>query len=129
MTHARRLSRLTSVATAVIAALLLQRALVADATSSLLVVAATLVAATVSAVLLWFRSSFEAHLVATLVAGVTGLGTLLSLTLGIPGSGRSSLTVSHAALLVLPLVVWTLQTTEHRQRARLRQAARTPYAP
>lgn len=128
MTHARRLSRLTSVATAVIAALLLQRALVADATSSLLVVAATLVAATVSAVLLWFRSSFEAHLVATLVAGVTGLGALLSLTLGIPGSGRSSLTVSQAALLVLPLVVWTLQATEHRRRSRLRRAART-YAP
>lgn len=129
MTHARRLSRLTAVATALIAVLLLQRALVADTPSSLLVLTAAVLAAAAAALFLWFRSSFEAHLVATLVAGLTGLGTLLSLTLGIPGSGRLSFTVFHAALLVLPLVVWTLQTTEHRQRARLRQAARTPYAP
>lgn len=128
MMHARRLSRLTSVATALLAAVLAERVLAAADTNSLLLTSTGMVLGFVAAGFLWFRSTFEAHLVALHVAVLTFIGTLLSVTIGLPGAGRTPLSVVHGALILLPPVVVGLQVALYRRLLRRRRARRTTYA-
>ena len=122
-------SRLTAVITALLSLLLFGRLAHETTTSAVVLVAALGVAGLAAAAKMWFHNCFESQLLASLVAGATLLGTLLSVTLGLPGADRSPVSVVHALLVLLPLAALVLLNTDGRLRRRDRGRTTTPYAP
>ncbi|GGD22351.1 hypothetical protein [Nocardioides daphniae] len=122
-------SRLTAVTTALISLLLCER-LTHDLSTSSIVLLATVAALGLgAAVKMALHNCFESHLLVSLVTGATLVGTLLSVTVGLPGASRSSLTPVHAGLIGLPILTLGLQNADARLRRRRRDvAAAHPYA-
>ena len=122
-------SRLTALSTTVISLLLLQRLTHPLASSSVVLVVAIAVAGIGAAVKMTLHNCFESHLMVSLVAGATLVGTLLSVTLGLPGVERADLGPVHGALIALPVVALGLQTADARLHRRLRgERSRHTYA-
>lgn len=121
-------SRVISLITAVLALLLAWRALELTVTSSILLVTTVATGAAVAAAQVWARNSFESHVAVSLVVGTLLLGTLLSLTLGLPGDRRSTLGPVQGLFLVLPIATFVLQWLTLRQHQRRSTDTRTPYA-
>lgn len=123
-------SRLTALSTTVIALLLLQRLTTPLATSSVVLLCAVAAAGLGAAVKMSVHNCFESHLMVSIVAGATLVGTLLSTTLGLPGAERSGLSVVHVGLMALPVVTLALQNADARLQRRFRAERATPtYAP
>lgn len=121
-------SRAISLITALISLLMLWRALELTVPSSILLVTVVAGGGALAAARMWARNSFESHVGVSLVAGTLVLGTLLSLTLGLPGDQRSSFGLVQALFLVLPLTALVLEWVALRQHQRHASRARTPYA-
>lgn len=121
-------SRTISLLTALISLLLLWRALELTVTSSILLVTIVAVGGALAAARVWARNSFESHVGVSLVAGTLVLGTLLSLTLGLPGDRRSPFGLLQGLFLVLPIAALVLQWIALRQHQRRSTRRRTPYA-
>ncbi|WP_110240833.1 hypothetical protein [Nocardioides gilvus] len=120
-------SRVIALTTALTALMLVRRAIELDVTSSVVLATAVALGGVLAAGKMWAHNCFESHVAVSLVAGTVLLGTLLGLTLGLPGEDRSPLSVSQVMLLVLPIVALTLQSVELRHRRRDSTHTPTPY--
>ena len=120
-------SRVIALTTALTSLLLLGTALELDVTSSIVLLTAVAVGGVLGAGKMWAHNCFESHAAISFVTTIVLLGTVLSLTLGLPGSDRSQFGLLPVALVALPLTTLTLQAVEWRRR---RDAAHTvtPYA-
>lgn len=122
-------SRLTAVTTALISLLLCERLTHSLSTSSVVLLVTVAAVGLGAAVKMALHNCFESHLVVSLVTGATLVGTLLSVTVGLPGASRASLTPVHAALISLPVFTLGLQNADARlRRSRRARAAAHPYA-
>lgn len=121
-------SRVISLLCAVTSLLLLTRAAELRVTSSVLLVTAVAVGGVLAATKMWAHNCFESHVAVSLVAGTVLLGTLLSLTLGLPGDNRSELGAFQVLLVLLPAGALALQSVELHHRRRDGAHSRTPYA-
>ena len=115
-------SKLAALVTWAVSLLLLERLTHSPGTSSVILVTAVAVAGLIAATKLWFHNCFESQLLVSLVTGATLVGTLLSLTVGLPGAGRSAITTIPMALIILTVVSLVLQNAD----AKLRRSDRTP---
>lgn len=122
-------SRAIALITALVSLILAWRAFELTVASSILLVTVVAAAGVAASARMWARNSFESHVAVTLVTGTLLLGTLLSLTFGLPGDDRSSLGLVQCLFLVLPLTTLVLQWVALRQHQQRRARSRTPYAP
>lgn len=121
-------SRVIALTTALTCLLLLRRAIELDVTSSVVLVTAVAVAGVLAAGKMWAHNCFESHVATSLINGTVLMGTLLSISLGLPGDQRSPFGLIQVLLLALPLTALVLQSVELRHRRRDAAHKRTPYA-
>jgi hypothetical protein len=123
-------SRFASVVCLAIGILVLTRLVVATSSPLVVLEVVLCVMAVGTGVKMWFHNCFESHLVAVLVSAGTVLGTLLHLTLGLPGGdGPGSLDAASVVLVVLGATIAPLLVADSRARRAIRAATRRPYAP
>ncbi|WP_114424117.1 hypothetical protein [Nocardioides houyundeii] len=124
-----RASGAASVVCLLIALLALARALNAPSTTYEVLEGVLGGIAVLTAAKMGLHNCFESHLGAVLVAAGAVLGTLLHLTLGLPGgTGSGSLTAGSLALLLLGCAIPALLAQDARARRVIKTTARPPYA-
>ena len=111
-------SRWASIATLVLALGLLERAFHVDSLGILVLQVVGIVVAVLGAVKMWVHNCLESHLVAITIAIGTLAGTVLSLTLGMPGAPVAPVTPVHILLLVLSAAILLLLVADARARRR-----------
>lgn len=109
-------SRWAAVATWLLAAALLERTLHAGSAGAVVLQVVVLVAATLGAAKMWVHNCFEAQLVVLTVVVATVVGTLLSLTLGMPGGPVAQPAAIHVVVLTLSGAIVTLLVVDARTR-------------
>lgn len=113
-------SRAAAVAALVLAVVLVERAVHAASTSAMVLEGVVALLAVLGGVKMWLHNCFESHLVVVLAVTATAVGTLLSLTLGMPGSGRTELSPTHVVTLLLAAAIGSLLVADARTRAAIR---------
>lgn len=121
-------SQLAIAATLATGALLVELTADNDATSLRVVVAVLLLLLLGGAVKMWFHNCFESRAMIVLGMSATEIGTLLSMTVGLPTSARQPVSAPLLGLVVLPAAVLALLAFDARHRRRPEQAPRSPYA-
>ncbi|MFC7485751.1 hypothetical protein ACOCJ7_04425 [Knoellia sp. CPCC 206453] len=112
-THA---SRGAAVATWLLALVLLDQAVQADSTGATVLAGAVGVAAALGATKMWIHNCFESHLVVVLAVGAAVIGSVLSLTLGMPGAPVTPLTPTHVVVFALSIALGTMLFVDARTR-------------
>lgn len=113
LTVASRWAAVLSVALAVVLA---QQAIVATSTSARVLEAVVALLVAVGGVKMWLHNCFESHLVVILAVVATAIGTVLSLTLGMPGSSPTALSAAHVLTLLLSAAIGSLLLVDARTR-------------
>lgn len=122
-------SRLAVLATLGTAVLLVEQTSRADAGSTLVVIVAILVLLVAGALKLWFHNCFESRVAVALGLTAALVGTLLSLTIGLPTADRQEVTAWSVGLVVLPVVALALLLVDARgRRQQAGRSGRSPYA-
>lgn len=111
-----RSSRAAAVSSVVLALVLLERAVNAASTSASVLEGVVAFLAVLGGVKMWLHNCFESHLVVVLTVVATSVGSLLSLTLGVPGSGRTQLSPTHVVTLLLSVTIAILLVLDARER-------------
>ncbi|EAP98170.1 hypothetical protein JNB_14438 [Janibacter sp. HTCC2649] len=111
-----RASRWAAVATWLLALVLLGQALRAESTGAIVLEGSVAAAAALGATKMWIHNCFESHLVVVLAVGATLIGSVLSLTLGMPGGPVTPLTPFHVVVLALGIAIGTLLFADARAR-------------
>jgi uncharacterized membrane protein YqgA involved in biofilm formation len=109
-------SRWAAIATGVLALLLLERALHSESAGLRVLQLVALVLAVLGAVKMWVHNCLESHLVVVTVAIGTIIGTILSLTMGMPGAPVAPLSPVRAGLLGLSVAILVLLLVDARAR-------------
>ncbi|KRE42971.1 hypothetical protein [Knoellia sp. Soil729] len=111
-------SRWAAITTLVLAVVLLERALHSDSTGLMVLDLVGLGAAVLGAVKMWVHNCLESHLVVITVAMATVVGTVLTLTVGMPGAPVASVAPVHVVLLALAASILVLLVVDARARRR-----------
>ncbi|MFC7490744.1 MULTISPECIES: hypothetical protein [unclassified Knoellia] len=111
-----RSSRWAAVAAIVLALVLVERAANAASTSAMVLEGVVALLAMLGGVKMWVHNCFESHLVVVLAVAATSIGTLLSLTLGMPGNGPTELSATHVVTLLLSVTVGLLLVLDAHER-------------
>ena len=111
-----RSSRWAAVAAMVLALVLVERAVNAVATSTVVLLGVVALLAMLGGVKMWLHNCFESHLVVVLVVVATSIGTLLSLTLGMPGNDPTEPSATHVVTLLLSVTIGLLLVLDARER-------------
>lgn len=101
-------SRAAAIVAWLLALVLLGQALRADSTGVTVLGCAVAAAAALGATKMWFHNCFESHLVVGFAVGATVVGSVLNLTLGMPGGPVTPLAPSHVVVFALSVVIGTL---------------------
>lgn len=109
-------SRWAAIATWLLALVLLRRVLDAGSTGAAVLQGAVLAAAALGATKMWLHNCFESHLVVAMAVCATGIGSLLSLTLGMPGGPVTPLAPSPLLVFALSVTVGALLVADARAR-------------
>lgn len=109
-------SRWAAVATAVLALVLLERALQSDSTGVRVLQLVGLGAGALGAAKMWVHNCLESHLVVITVAIATVVGTVLTLIVGMPGAPVALLAPVHVVLLLLSASILLLLVADARAR-------------
>ena len=109
-------SRCAAVAAWLLALVLVGQALRADSTGATVLVGAVGAAAALGATKLWIHNCFESHLVVVLAVGATVVGSILELTLGMPGGPVRPLTPAHVVVLALSIAIAAMLFADARAR-------------
>ena len=110
-------SRWAAVGAVLLALVMLERAAHAASTSVTVLEAVVSLLAVLGGVKMWLHNCFESHLVVVLAATAAAIGTLLSITLGVPGSTRDAISPTHVVTLVLAAAIGVLLVLDSRERA------------
>lgn len=121
-------SRLASVATWAMAAVLGTLALLTGSPGESVLIGATAVVAALGATRMWFHNCFESRLVVVVSAGIAFVPTALHVSVGLPGTPPAATGPTHVSLLLLPALVALLLVADVRTRQREQAPGRT-YAP
>ncbi|KGN42283.1 hypothetical protein [Knoellia aerolata] len=113
-------SRWAAVAALLLAAVLVERSVHAASTSALVLQGVVALLAVLGGVKMWLHNCFESHLVVVLAVAATAIGTVLSLTLGMPGSARTDLSAAHVVTFVLSAAIGVLLVADARARGATR---------
>ncbi len=111
-----RASRWAAVAAWTLALVLLGQAVQADSTGATVLAGAVAAAAALGATKMWIHNCFESHLVVVLAVGATVIGSVLGLTLGMPGAPVTPLTPTHVVVFALAFAIGTLLFADARAR-------------
>jgi hypothetical protein len=111
-----RASRWAAVVTWLLALVLLREAVRADSTGATVLAGAVASAAALGAAKMWVHNCFESHLVVVVAVGAALIGSLLSLTLGMPGAPVMPLTPTHVVVFALSIALGTLLFADARAR-------------
>ncbi len=114
-------SKLTALSTFLLSLVLLVRLSDHAVTSSVVLISALALAGMVAAAKVWFHNCFESQLLLSLVTVAALLGTLLSVTLGLPGAPRAALGLGASLVITLTLTSLWLQGVDVRLRRSIRE--------
>jgi len=109
-------SRWAAVATGLLALVLLERTLGAETTVTRTLLGVVVLTAAAGAAKLWLHNCFESHLLVVVAALASLVGSVLSLTLGMPGGPVSPVTASHALIVGLSATIGVLLHADARAR-------------
>lgn len=109
-------SRWAAVGAGLLALVLLGRALQATSTTVTVLEAVLSLLTVLGGVKMWLHNCFESHLVTVLAAGATAIGTLLTITVGMPGSTRAPVAPTHVVTLALTAAIGVLFVLDARER-------------
>ncbi|MFS3127835.1 hypothetical protein ACLM5J_05475 [Nocardioides sp. Bht2] len=121
-------SRLAIAGTLSTVLLLLEQTAGAESASLRVVVMVLAALLLVGAIKMWFHNCFESRAMIVLGLSATAIGTLLSLTVGLPTSSPQSVGLGLLALIALPAAVVALLAFDARRRQRPSERSRSPYA-
>lgn len=110
-------SRWAAAATLMLAVVLVERSVHAASTGAMVLEGVVALLAALGGAKMWLHNCFESHLVVVLAVAATAIGTVLSLTLGMPGNGRTDLSATHVVTLVLSAAIGVLLVSDARARA------------
>jgi len=108
--------RWAALAAVVLGLVLVERTVQAASTTAMILTGVVALLAFAGGVAMWLHNGFESHLAVVVATFATTIGTVLSLTLGMPGSARTAVSPMHVVILVLSAVIGVLLVLDARDR-------------